>query len=42
MGAGRREATAADIRRALALYRRADLLLVLLVALIAWHVSAPG
>ena len=35
MGEGRREATAADIRAALALYRRADLLLIGLVALAA-------
>jgi adenosylcobinamide-phosphate synthase len=35
MGDGRREATAADIRAALALYRRADLLLIGLVALAA-------
>jgi len=42
MGNGRRETTAADIRRALALYRRADLLLMASVALIAWQVSAPG
>lgn len=39
MGDGRREATAADIRRALALYRRADLLLILLVAALAWYFS---
>jgi adenosylcobinamide-phosphate synthase len=39
MGAGRREATAADIRAALRLYRRADALLIVLaglLALIAW------
>jgi adenosylcobinamide-phosphate synthase len=37
---GRREATAADIRRALALYRTADLILVLLIGLIAACVIA--
>ena len=39
MGDGRREATAADIRAALALYRRADALLIVgaaIVALLAW------
>ncbi len=35
MGEGRREANAADIRAALSLYRRADALLIGLVALIA-------
>ncbi|MGE4371752.1 MAG: adenosylcobinamide-phosphate synthase CbiB [Xanthobacter sp.] len=35
MGNGRREATAADIRAALRLYRRADLLMVTLVVLLA-------
>ena len=35
MGDGRRAATAADIRAALALYRRADAILIALVALIA-------
>jgi adenosylcobinamide-phosphate synthase len=35
MGDGRRDATAADIRAALALYRRADALLIALVAAIA-------
>ncbi len=39
MGDGRRTATAADIRRALALYRRADLILILLVAALAWFLS---
>jgi adenosylcobinamide-phosphate synthase len=34
MGAGRREATAADIRVALALYRRADAILILLTGLV--------
>jgi adenosylcobinamide-phosphate synthase len=41
MGDGRREATAADIRAALALYRRADALLIVgaaIVALLAWAV----
>ena len=35
MGGGRREATAADIRAALALYRRADALLIALVGIFA-------
>jgi adenosylcobinamide-phosphate synthase len=35
MGDGRRDATTADIRRALALYRRADAILIALVAVIA-------
>jgi adenosylcobinamide-phosphate synthase len=35
MGDGRREATAQDIRAALALYRRADVILIALVALVA-------
>jgi len=35
MGDGRREATAADIRAALALYRRADALLIGLVGAVA-------
>jgi adenosylcobinamide-phosphate synthase len=35
MGDGRREATAADIRAALALYRRADALLIALVGILA-------
>ncbi|MBX9823608.1 MAG: cobalamin biosynthesis protein, partial [Xanthobacteraceae bacterium] len=35
MGDGRREANAQDIRAALALYRRADVILIALVALIA-------
>ena len=35
MGDGRREATAADIRAALALYRRADAILIGLVAILA-------
>jgi adenosylcobinamide-phosphate synthase len=41
MGDGRRDATAADIRRALRLYRRADALLLALVAAIAGIVTAP-
>ena len=41
MGAGgRREANAADIRRALALYRAADLILVVLIGLVAAAVIA--
>ncbi|MGA9947511.1 MAG: cobalamin biosynthesis protein, partial [Xanthobacteraceae bacterium] len=35
MGSGRREADAQDIRRALALYRRADAALIVSLALIA-------
>jgi adenosylcobinamide-phosphate synthase len=42
MGNGRREATAADIRAALTLYRRADALLIGLVALLALIVIATG
>lgn len=41
MGDGRREATAADIRRALTLYRRADGLLIALIALLAVAIIAP-
>jgi adenosylcobinamide-phosphate synthase len=40
MGDGRRDATAADIRAALGLYRRADAMLIALVALVALLVSA--
>jgi adenosylcobinamide-phosphate synthase len=40
MGDGRREATAQDIRGALALYQRADLLLVVLIAALALAVIA--
>jgi adenosylcobinamide-phosphate synthase len=40
MGDGRREATAADIRAALRLYRRADAMLIALVALLAVLISA--
>jgi adenosylcobinamide-phosphate synthase len=40
MGDGRRAATAADIRAALRLYRRADAMLIALVALVAVLVSA--
>jgi adenosylcobinamide-phosphate synthase len=40
MGDGRREATAADIRAALRLYRRADAMLIALVAVVALLVSA--
>jgi adenosylcobinamide-phosphate synthase len=42
MGEGRRDATAADIRAALSLYRRADALLIGIVALIAALLSALG
>jgi adenosylcobinamide-phosphate synthase len=41
MGDGRRDATAADIRRALSLYRIADALLIALVAIVAAILSAP-
>jgi adenosylcobinamide-phosphate synthase len=42
MGRGRRAATAADIRRALALFRRADAMLIGLFAILAALFSAPG
>ena len=42
MGDGRRDATAADIRAALALYRRADALLIVLLALLALVLIATG
>jgi adenosylcobinamide-phosphate synthase len=42
MGDGRREAGAQDIRAALALYRRADGILIALVAALALAVIAPG
>jgi len=42
MGHGRRDATAADIRTALALFRRADAMLIGLVALIAAFFIASG
>jgi adenosylcobinamide-phosphate synthase len=42
MGDGRREATAADIRAALSLYRRADVLLIGIIALIAALLSLPA
>jgi adenosylcobinamide-phosphate synthase len=42
MGEGRRAANAADIRAALALYRRADALLILLVAIVAVLLSVRG
>jgi adenosylcobinamide-phosphate synthase len=42
MGDGRREATAADIRAALSLYRRADAVLIGIVALIAVLLSGLG
>jgi adenosylcobinamide-phosphate synthase len=42
MGDGRRDATAADIRAALALYRRADALLIALTAVLALVLSATG
>jgi adenosylcobinamide-phosphate synthase len=42
MGNGRRDAAAADIRAALALYLRADAVLIVLVALVALFVSATA
>ena len=42
MGHGRRAATANDIRAALTLYRRADKLLIVLVAMLALAVIALG
>jgi adenosylcobinamide-phosphate synthase len=42
MGNGRRAATAADIRRALALYRRADAVLIGICAVVAVILSARG
>jgi adenosylcobinamide-phosphate synthase len=42
MGQGRRDAGPDDIRAALSLYRRADLILIALVALLAMAVIAPG
>jgi adenosylcobinamide-phosphate synthase len=42
MGSGRRDANASDIRAALRLYRRADMILVALVAALALAVIAPG
>ena len=42
MGCGRRAATAADIRRALALFRRADAVLIALAAALAALFIAPG
>ena len=41
MGDGRRDADAADIRRALALYRRADALLIVLLGILAFALIAP-
>jgi adenosylcobinamide-phosphate synthase len=41
MGEGRRDADAADIRRALTLFRRADLILLALIALITVRLIAP-
>jgi adenosylcobinamide-phosphate synthase len=42
MGVGRREATPADIRAALALYRRADALLIALLAVVALVLISTG
>jgi len=42
MGDGRRDADTADIRRALALYRRADAILIALVAVLAAIFIAPA
>jgi adenosylcobinamide-phosphate synthase len=39
MGSGRRDADAGDIRRALALFRRADAALIVLLALIALFIA---
>jgi adenosylcobinamide-phosphate synthase len=41
MGDGRRDANAADIRRALALYRTADAILIALLAVAAVLLIAP-
>jgi adenosylcobinamide-phosphate synthase len=41
MGGGRRDATAADIRRALALFRRADAVLIVALGLLAALFTAP-
>ena len=42
MGDGRRDANAQDIRAALKLYRRADAVLIALVAALTLTVIAPG
>ena len=42
MGRGRRAATAADIRRALALFRRADAMLIALFGILAVLLTAPS
>jgi adenosylcobinamide-phosphate synthase len=42
MGDGRRDACAGDIRSALALYRRADALLIILMGLLALALSVPN
>jgi adenosylcobinamide-phosphate synthase len=42
MGDGRRDADAADIRRALALYRAADAIFIALLAALTLIVIAPG
>ena len=41
MGGGRRDANAADIRRALALFRRADIVLIAMLGLLAALLTAP-
>jgi adenosylcobinamide-phosphate synthase len=41
MGDGRRDADAADIRRALALFRRADAILIALLAVATVLIIAP-
>jgi adenosylcobinamide-phosphate synthase len=41
MGNGRREANAADIRAALALYRRADAILIVMLAVLSIVLIAP-
>ena len=42
MGRGRRNATAADIRAALALFRRADIVLIVLFGVLALYLIWPG
>jgi cobalamin biosynthesis protein CobD/CbiB len=42
MGTGRRQATAADVRAALALYMRADTMLIGLLAAAALIITALG
>jgi adenosylcobinamide-phosphate synthase len=42
MGGGRWDATAADIRRALSLYRAADAILIAMLAVLAVLLIAPA